>query len=342
VIKTVLDVQSRNQETGRIRIGHTLVSQNGKPYPARLDTFRLTTPSRFAADQAAALFGGEPRPWEGHRGQFEVITTESEFDVTIPPKDGIFTMAYEWWKGGGILHRCNSQVQQDGQPCVCPHAADTTNDDEVHAQALERSRRAKLNPPQACSLITRISVMIPDLPIGVWRIDTKSFNAASVIGDQAEILEQARDLGIFLRAQLRIQQDSRVVDGQTTRFAFPVLTIIDSFRSIVSGELGARPVALQLPPAPGQAMAALPAGASALSQAALPAAPDPVVPLDSQEIADLVCQAASRAELQPLVDMVRDQRCGDDLILLAGSDVHEELSGLINARWSQVGQARAS
>jgi hypothetical protein len=347
VINTVLDVQRRAQQTGRLRIGQTLISKNGKPYPTALDTFRFTTGSRFVAESVASLYGGQVRPWEGHRSQFEVITAERELFVTIPPRDGVFSMAYEMWKGGGLVRRCNSQRQEGGSVCECPHAEDTTNADEVHTAGLERSRLAKLNPPRACALVTRISVVIPDLAgLGIWRLDTKSYNAAVDIGDQAEMLEKAREHGIYLRAQLRIDRIERPVDGQTRKFTVPVLTILDTFRDVVSGAIEGRSIAAQLPPAPGQPLA-LAAGPASAPARELPAAPEPNVPLTAQQIADRVGQVARLDELAPFVSVAKEQRCGDDLVRtsLPGEqpEAWETLGEFINARWSELGgQARAS
>lgn len=349
MITKVLDIQRRGQEMGRLRIGQTLISQKGKPYPARLDTFRFTTGSRFAVESVAVLYGGQVREWEGHRGQFEVITSESALAVTIPPRDGIISQSYEMWNAGGCIRRCDSQREQiAGGPCLCPHAEDTTNADEVANMALQRAELAKLNPPQACKLTTRISVMIPDLPgLGVWRLDTHSFYAAVEIGDQAELMEAARDRGVFLRAMLRIDQRQRVAGGETKKYPVPVLEILDSFRDLVTGAIEARSLAAQLPPAPGQPLLALPAGRPSQPEA-LPPAPEPEEHLTSQEIADRIVMVTEWPEFERLAAMAKEQRCGDDLVSFQwpGSEVVEfdDLGKLINKRWSQLrgGQARAS
>lgn len=341
MITKVLDVQRRGQQIGRLRIGQTLISQKGKPYPSRLETFRFTTGSRFVAEQVAVLYGGQVKDWEGHKGQYEVITTEASIFVTIPPRDGMVSQAYEMWTGGGAVRRCDSQNEQiSGGRCLCPHAEDPADQDEVAAAALQRSGLAAMNPPRACKLVTRISVMIPDLPgLGVWRLDTHSFYAAVEIGDQAELLERARDSGVFLRAMLRIDQRQRIAGGETKKYPVPVLEILDSFRDLVTGAIEARGLAGQLPPAPGQPVLALPAGPSALP-AGPPPAPEPSVPLGSQEIADLVVTVTDRKELDRLAAMAKEQRCGDDLISFQwpGSELveFEDLGKLINIRWTQL------
>lgn len=245
----VLDLQRRGQQIGRLRLGQKVVTENGKVRPGRLDTWRFTTRSRYAADAVAALFGGEVTEWNG---EWEVITDQSSIGVTIPPRDKIVSQNYEMWSKGGAVRRCDSQTEQlSGGPCLCPHAADPGDEDEVARAGLERARLAKLSPPQACSLVTRISVMIPDLPgLGVWRLDTKSFYAAVEISDTAHLLEMAREQGVFLAAVLRIDQRSRVSGGQTTRYPVPVLEVLATFRELASGELAGRGIAAQLPPPP--------------------------------------------------------------------------------------------
>src|ERR1035441_2921444 len=159
-----LDIQRRGQQIGRIRIGQQVAvikdgKDTGKTRPARLDTFRFTTASRASAEAIAALFGGEIRDWSG---EFEVITIKSEIGVTVPPRDEVISQWYEMWNKGGAMRRCDSQRDQiRNGPCQCPHAADPSDADEVSRSALERSELAKMNPPRACKLVTRISVMIP-------------------------------------------------------------------------------------------------------------------------------------------------------------------------------------
>src|SRR5580704_4261787 len=163
----LLDVQRRGQQIGRLRIGQQVAvikdgKDTGKTRPARLDTFRFTTGSRVTADAIAQLYGGEVREWNG---EYEVITSKSEIGVTVPPRDAVISQWYEMWTAGGCQRRCDSQREQiSGGPCKCPHAADPSDADEVAAMALERAALHKADPSKACGLVTRINVMIPDLP----------------------------------------------------------------------------------------------------------------------------------------------------------------------------------
>ena len=343
----VLDIQRRGQQIGRLRIGQQVAvikdgRDTGKRRPARLDTFRFTTGSRVTAQAIAELYGGEVREWNG---EFEVITGKSEIGVTVPPRDAVISQWYEMWTAGGCQRRCDSQREQiSGTPCQCPHAADPSDADEVARMALERARLAKLNPPRACGLVTRINVMIPDLPgLGVFRLDTGSYYAAAEIGDSAQLMQMARDHGVFLAAILRIEHRQRVAGGQTKKFPVPVLEILDTFRDIASGQLEARGILGQLPPAPGEQRRAITAGtplaeppAAAPAPPAPPAAPaEPVTGQQkAQRIADLAAKAITRREIEQLDRESEADRLGDDHVCTdEGEDIWEELRSYLRARW---------
>src|SRR5208282_1069123 len=289
----VLDIQRRGQQIGRLRIGQQVQASNGKMRPARLDTFRFTTGSRTTADAIAELYGGKVREWNG---ELEVITGKSELCVTVPPRDEVISQWYEMWTAGGCQRRCDSQHEQISKgPCQCPHAADPSNAEEVAAAALERARLAKLNPPKACGLVTRISVMIPDLPgLGVFRLDTGSYYAATEIGDSAALMQVARDRGVFLPAILRIEHRQRVAGGQTKKFPVPVLEVLTTFRDLATGVLEGAGVAAQLPPAPGGQRRAITAGATAPAPREQPApAAQYSPPPTAQDIADAAAKATA-------------------------------------------------
>lgn len=270
----LLDIQRRGQQIGRLRIGQQVgTGKTGKDgaekmRPVRLDTFRFTTGSRPAADAVAEHFGGTVRDWQG---QFEVITTLSSIPVTVPPRDKVVSQDYEMWTAGGCQRRCDSVTDQiSNGPCKCP------------ADQMQRAELAKANPPQACKPVTRINVMIPDLPgLGVWRLDTGSYYAAVEIGDAAALMELARDRGVFLPAILRIDQRSRVANGQTKKYPVPVLEVLATFRQIASGELEQGGITAQLPPAPGEAPKAITSGRPA--QVPAPRQPAPARPAASDE-----------------------------------------------------------
>lgn len=346
----LLDIQRRGQQIGRLRIGQSVLmkddngnplkDRNGNPKtkPVRLDTFRFTTQSRHSADAIAELYGGQVREWNG---EFEVITGKAEIGVTIPPRDEIVSQWYEMWSKGGCVRRCDSRVEKlSGKECLCPHAADPDDLTQVEAAALERARLAKLKPPQACSVKTRISVMIPDLPgLGVFRLDTGSYWAAVEIGDAAAVMQVARDRGVFLPATLRIEHRKRVANGQTKKFAVPVLEVLATFREIASGALEAGGYTAQLPPAPGEQRRALTNGSTP------PPAPSPQSEEDgppfqmtAQEIADLAKTRTTREAIEALAEQARKTRCEDDHVDI-GNDVFDELKTFLRDRWRALPEA---
>jgi len=349
----VVDIQRRGQQIGRIRIGEQVAvikdgKDTGKTRPARLETFRLTTASRTAADAIAALYGGQVREW---RGEYEVITGKSEIGVTVPPRDDIVSQWYEMWNKGGAIRRCTSQREQiSGGECLCPHAENPDDAEDVAKMALKRSELAKLNPPQACKLVTRISVMIPDLPgLGVFRLDTGSYYAAVEIGDSASLMQKARAQGVFLPAILRIEHRQRIAGGTTKKFPVPVLEVLATFRDLATGAIERGGMAAQLPPAPGEKIRAIAAPPAASTQAS-PSAPDHGQPVPgtpawenlkaqdkAQLIADMAAQATARADVTRLWDQAEADGLADDHICVdRAEDVWEELRLNLQARWRSL------
>lgn len=205
----IIALQRRHHQIGRIRIGAQVpingTTKSGKPKtrPVKLETFRLTSSDKRAIDAAAALYGGEPHPWEEQEGQFEVITDTNELSIAIPP-DGELSQWYEQWSGGGCTRRCDGQWEQIGdQACVCDPA--------------ERE----------CSPHTRLSVVLTDLPgMGMWRLDTQGWYAATELAGTINLLAAAADRGTFLPARLRLEQRQVKRPGQAVRkFAVPVVDL---------------------------------------------------------------------------------------------------------------------
>lgn len=338
---SALDIQRRGQQIGRLRIGQQVAiikdgQDTGKTRPAKLETFRFTTGSRVAAQAVAALYGGEIRDWSG---QFEVVTGKSEIGVQVPPRDQVISQWYEMWTKGGASRRCDSQHEQiSNGPCLCPHAEDPSDADEVARKALERSDLAHRNPPQACKLVTRISVMIPDLPgLGVWRLDTGSYYAAVEIGDSAALMQVARDKGVFLPAILRIEQRQRVAGGQTKKYPVPVLEVLATFRDLATGAIEHAGIAAQLPPAPGEQPRAITAGTPAAPVRQQQPARRMTAQEKAQDIADRGRRATTRAEIEQLDAEAEAEGVADDNVCTwPEEDVYEELRIFLRARWKEL------
>ena len=108
---SILDIQLRNRKLGEIRMGEQVPTSGGKTRPAKLEHFRFTTGEHDLAQDLAELYGGEPRPWKGHDGKWEVYSQVSEINVMIPwhPLESITW--YEHWTAGGLQRRCDGNTQ---------------------------------------------------------------------------------------------------------------------------------------------------------------------------------------------------------------------------------------
>jgi hypothetical protein len=350
-----LDMQRRAQRIGRVRIGQQVPASSGGMRPATLTTFRFTTGSQVTAEAVAALYGGEARPWEGQRGQWEVITGKSEIWVNIPPADEVVSGWYEKWAASGIQRRCDSRREQvSGGPCLCPHAENPADPDEVRDKAILRDRLAKEG--KACARHLRINVQIPDLPgVGVFMLDTGSYNAATEVIGKAEMLEEARKRGIFLKAMLRIEWRQRGSDR--TPYPVPVLEILDTVRDIVSGALAAGGIRAQLPPAPGEALKAITSGGAApQAPSGAPAVGD-VVPgevvdaeivdeepglgLSAQYYADLVPMAQDRADVEAIAADAKGAGLSLRMVRVDDDGAQEQLRAYLERKWRALSPAVA-
>jgi hypothetical protein len=206
----IVDLQRRIMECGRIRIGQQVpTGNNGKTRPEKLGTFRITSADRNRIEQVAHLYGGRVAPWQAPAGQqWEVITETNTLPVIVPPTVMAFSMNYELWSAAGCRRRCTGAVEQITQgPCVCDPEA------------------------RECSLHTRLSVMLRDVPgLGVYRLDTSGYNAAVELQGAVEVIQAAAGRGALLPAWLRLEQRQvkRIDDRgkpQTRNFAVPVLDI---------------------------------------------------------------------------------------------------------------------
>lgn len=243
----VLDVQKKARELGRIRMGDK--GQRGQPQ--RLAEFRLTSPDRKLLEAAAARYGGEVRPWQGNPGQFELYTQVSELPCMLPAQE--VSQWYELWNAGGCARRCDGQTvtlsvngNVDTQECVC-------------------------DPDQReCKLVTRLSVILQELPgVGVWRLETHGYYAATELPAAAEILVGLARRGAFPPAFLAIEERVVKRDGATKKFPVPVIRIAQPLVTLMTGEVVSTPAL----PAPSRA---LPEPAHARTEQAVRSAEKPL------------------------------------------------------------------
>lgn len=289
----IISLQRRLREVGRIRLGEQRTSARGKLYPAALPTFRFTSADREAIEAAAAVWGGQARPWEAPAGQqYEVTIQADKVRVVVPPTDLALSQWLELWSAAGCQRRCDGATEQlsDG-PCLC----DPDN--------------------RACTPHTRLNVLVPELPgFGMWRVEAHGYYAAVELAGVVDVLTRAAAAGRFMDATLRIDQRvTKRPDGKggttTQHYVVPVLDL-----GLTFGELLSAPVAPSSPPAlpaEGQAGAG---GSTPEGQAHSPAltpVPDLPAPPPVADQLDRLRQAQPRAPKVPLPPTGVDPETGE-------------------------------
>ncbi|MFJ9558075.1 hypothetical protein ACIRPH_30080 [Nocardiopsis sp. NPDC101807] len=215
----ILDIQQRTRELGRIRIGQTQPTSNGKSRPAKLDRFRLTSASRPLLERVAELYGGEVRAWtpaNGGPSQWEVVTNSDRLPVLVPPQ--AVSQWYELWSGGGCQRRCDGQREiLTESPCICGPDPAT----------------------RLCKPTTRLNVVLSDVEgVGVWRLESHGFYAAVELPAVAELLAQTRG---YIRASLGLEERTAKRSGQTLRWMVPILEVDITPSALMAGEGGIAP-----------------------------------------------------------------------------------------------------
>jgi hypothetical protein len=207
----IKDVQERYKELGRLRMGEVVEYASGKKGPGRLDTWRLTSPSKTLLEHAAGLWGGEVEVWENaptEGEQFELTTEVSALAVIVPPQDIDANSWYELWSAGGIKRRCDGETDFiSGRSCPC---------------APKETRE--------CKPTTYLKVMLPEIPdIGTWRLVTRGWNAAAELTQVVRLLSSVAP-HTFAEASLRIESRTSKSENaqgktETHHFIVPVLDL---------------------------------------------------------------------------------------------------------------------
>lgn len=317
---------------GHIRMGK--LDANGRPQ--KHETFRLTTKSREIADSVARACGGEVRWWNAKNkadSAWEVEIADS-LAVTIPPVQ----ILDQWWKryeGRECLRICDGVQQQKVQePCVCP--ADV---EERYANARSRDGGT------ACLPYTRLNVILPWVAgLGMWTLVSTGLWTALDLEEKAEQLQAARDAGLSLTAQLRLEKVAGKQNGQSTLWVVPRLYILDSLAEIQSGQLAVEGGTLRLPPPPqrlaieaaknGTAPAAIapPNGEQSWPVTRQPP-PSPPAPT-AQQLANQATKATTRAEVAEIKAIA--DRLGLTVEHVTIDGAAEALDGYLRHRWSAL------
>jgi len=182
----IRDLQVKTTRVGKIRTDKKILSRNGKEMPARLDTFRFTSPARHLLEEIAALYGGEVKAWERANGsekesgkQWEVISDAAMVPVFVPPNQ-IVDPFYEQWGPGVCIRRCDGVHDTIyDQPCDC----DPEN--------------------RKCKPTTRVSLMLADVPgLGVWALESHGIYFA---GEMVNLFDTIAGISMPLPARLLLE-----------------------------------------------------------------------------------------------------------------------------------------
>lgn len=248
----IITVQRRMAEQGRIRLGQKVpIGTSGKSRPDKLDRFRFTSANRGLIDQIAQKYGGSAKAWDNAgKAEHEVITDARSIPVIVVK--GGFSQWHELWSKAGCLHRCDGEKDATGAFC--------DPDDPQHQQAIEKPT-------------TRLSVMLAEIEtLGVWRMESKGWNAAAELPSMAEL---AMHVGDLVPATLSLAERSSIIEGpkgpQTSRFVVPVLDLhVTKARlvQIVGGPNGAAQIEGAGAPASRQIEAPKPDYAAQIAEAA--------------------------------------------------------------------------
>lgn len=224
----IIELQKRARELGRIRIGEVVpVGNSGKTRPSKIDKFRFTSASRELLVKVAELYGGEVREWQpqGNGAKaWEVVSTSTRIPILVPPQP--VTQWMELWTGGGCARRCDGvqeiKSQDNPVPCIC-----------------------KANEREECKPTTRLNVVLRDVEgIGVWRLESKGWNAAAELPDTATFLAQ---VGGYIDGFLGLEPRTVVSDGKTKHFMVPVIHVDATPAEIMAGKGRIQPPSLEGP-----------------------------------------------------------------------------------------------
>ena len=293
----IVTLQRRSRELGRIRLGQ-VVHGKGKARPEKLDRFRLTSASRDLLERVAALYGGTVSAWTPQNGgpqQWEVVTDATRLPVLVPPQP--VSQYFELWSGGGCQRRCDGETELlSDKPCPCsPDPAE-----------------------RECKPTTRLNVVLRDVEgIGVWRLESHGYYAATELPEVAEFLARAQG---YIAAYLALEERIVKRNGKTQRFMVPTLEVDITPAALMAGD-GAVAPALA-----GPARAALPAAAA-----------EPILDVDSLLAA--VRTTTTAEELRALWSQAKAAGVLTDAVKAALQDQAAALNGTAgdpDALWQRV------
>lgn len=183
----IAERRTRAPEHGRIRIG---TKQGNRP--VKLSTFRFTSPDADTIRKIADLYGGEAKPWNdpGHPGQWEVITESNSIPV-IFPANATNEQRYELWGKKGGKAGVRKVRSCDGTVCIIER--DTPDGPEPEEHPCLCRAAAKME----CKLMTRLNVVLRDLPYGgTWTYSTTGEIAGDTLPASIELFQKLQQGGM--------------------------------------------------------------------------------------------------------------------------------------------------
>lgn len=230
----IIDIQRRLREVGRIRLGEQVANKSGNgTHPAKIDKFRFTSPDERSINAIAGIYGGIPQPWEGAAvgEQWELYADSKELDVLVPPIELAWSQWMENWSGAVCRNRCDGQTDiKNDTACSCDPDSPT------------------------CKPTSRLGVILTAVDgIGIWRLESHGWNAASELNGSIEVLRVVQNRGAMVPARLLLEQRQQKKVGkdgkpETFNFAVPVLDLNLSVAALTGGatrqlESGVTPIA---------------------------------------------------------------------------------------------------
>lgn len=248
-IQPLSDIETRAPEAGRIRLG----VKSGRAMKS-LDNFRFTSPFKDCIEALAAQYGGEVKAWSDPKAspsnQWEVLTHSNQIEVFLPPSP--VSTWYELYSGSGLLRRC------DGAVCQIPTQTGPNVWEPVDSPCVCIAKNT-----MDCSPHTRLKVLLPNVPFrGVWRLETKGWNALKELPGMADLITQLNASGSMVRVALGIEKRTQMRPSGKRHFVTPTLTMLDSPNQILSGAAEVRGLASPHPSSPPSLGSGLPSVAS--------------------------------------------------------------------------------
>ncbi|WP_062214749.1 hypothetical protein [Streptomyces sp. NBRC 109706] len=211
----IITRQRTARELGRLRTGYSQPSEdpNKRPRPVKSRTWVVTSHAEHYVQAAAEQWGGTVERWQPQGTgpeQWRVITEAEAIDALLPPGDPL-SQYNEMWSKGGCQRRCDGQRELiSRRSCLC---------EAEHGEFWYQMPKGTV-----CSVTSRISVVLPDLPdVGVWRAETHSFYASGEWPSTVDMVLAGTGGKGLVPVRLRIEPRQRVASGMTKRF--PVVAV---------------------------------------------------------------------------------------------------------------------